>query len=506
MKRFFAMVLALLIAMSASALAEFPLTEEPITLTCFSRTDSRTTGDLNDMIFWDYYEDLTNVHVEVTSVDSSIYMEKLNLMFTGNDLPDILFCGSVDISFIQQNAEAGLLLPLNDLIAEYAPNLTALFEERPDWRLDCTLPDGNIYVMPNISMPFRTNSMQLINEKWLAELGLEKPTNTDELYDTLVAFRDGDPNGNGLADEIPLTFSSLSYMYNSMAWFDLLYGSNFCFEDKDGTVVFAPYTDNFKEWLLFMKKLYSEKLLDNDLFVQTNTQVIAKGSGEYQLNGMSIANGVTNFVSGDYAYDYGVLPVLTSATGQKMFPGRNQCQATSRGFLITSACEHPEIAVQWCDYFYTQPGAELIWMGVEGVNYVRTEEGSYEWTEDYDESIHRIEATGASTSIMPDLWLSADPNTNLSGQTNLFRTQFQETGDLMVAFPIVYYDEETNIEMDAYSTDVNAFVKEKIAAYITGTTDIEADWDAFQSTLRSMQSDRMIEIMQAAVDVRNANE
>ena len=36
-----------------------------------------------------------------------------------------------------------------------------------------------------------------INQTWLDNLGLEVPTNMDELEEVLIAFKEGDPNGNG---------------------------------------------------------------------------------------------------------------------------------------------------------------------------------------------------------------------------------------------------------------------------------------------------------------------
>lgn len=44
----------------------------------------------------------------------------------------------------------------------------------------------------------------MINKVWLDKLGLEVPTTLAELKEVLIAFRDGDPNGNGIQDEIPM--------------------------------------------------------------------------------------------------------------------------------------------------------------------------------------------------------------------------------------------------------------------------------------------------------------
>ena len=43
-----------------------------------------------------------------------------------------------------------------------------------------------------------------INQTWLDNLGLDVPTTTEELYTVLKAFKENDPNGNGIQDEYPL--------------------------------------------------------------------------------------------------------------------------------------------------------------------------------------------------------------------------------------------------------------------------------------------------------------
>jgi hypothetical protein len=47
-----------------------------------------------------------------------------------------------------------------------------------------------------------------INMEWLNKLDLEIPTTTDELTTVLRAFKEQDPNGNGLRDEIPMISGS----------------------------------------------------------------------------------------------------------------------------------------------------------------------------------------------------------------------------------------------------------------------------------------------------------
>ena len=86
--------------------------------------------------------------------------------------------------------------------------MQAIFDERPELKAAVTASDGHIYALPNAeelglgAVPFFWS----INTAWLDELGLEMPTTVEQYHDVLVAFKTQDPNGNGKADEIPLSF------------------------------------------------------------------------------------------------------------------------------------------------------------------------------------------------------------------------------------------------------------------------------------------------------------
>ena len=76
-----------------------------------------------------------------------------------------------------------------------------------------TAPDGHIYSFPWIEeLGSGKRSIQAVDDipldkyEWLDELGLEIPTTTEELKEVLIAFKTQDPNGNGEADEIPMSF------------------------------------------------------------------------------------------------------------------------------------------------------------------------------------------------------------------------------------------------------------------------------------------------------------
>ncbi len=46
-------------------------------------------------------------------------------------------------------------------------------------------------------------------------------------------------------------------------------------------------------------------------------------------------------------------------------------------FAITDKNEHPEATIRWMDYFYSDEGARLFFMGIEGETFEETEDGQF---------------------------------------------------------------------------------------------------------------------------------
>ena len=184
----------------------FPVVREPVTLTVYGQRD-QNQADWDEVMVLKEYEKMTNVRMDYQEVPADGFQENLQLLFASNDLPDVfLRCWLTDNQIATYGVTSNQLMPLEDLIDTYAPNLTRVLEENPLMRQAITASDGHIYAIPqiDISATGRIDFKQWINKKWLDELKLDIPTNYEEFKEVLIAFRDGDPNGNGEKDEIPL--------------------------------------------------------------------------------------------------------------------------------------------------------------------------------------------------------------------------------------------------------------------------------------------------------------
>lgn len=233
------------------------------------------TKDIEDIPSFQELSEKTGVKVVWEQVRSG-WEEKKNAILSSGDVPDVFLGGAITDADISAYPE--LFLPLNDYVEEQAPNVMRMFEEKPDTRMLAVFTDGNIYGLPSVKFhrPDST-SMMMINQDWLDALGLETPRTLEEFRDVLRAFRDGDPNGNGKADEIPFDFSNNRGLFTAM---NLIGAYGKCAEDfsgewfgmAQGEILFLPVTEEYYQLTGYLHSLFEEGLINPEVFSQDYSQ------------------------------------------------------------------------------------------------------------------------------------------------------------------------------------------------------------------------------------------
>ena len=189
----------------------------------------------------------TNVHIEWQVQSLNDWGEQKGIMLAGGELPDIIFGNQTfNDADIMNNSE--LFMPLDDLIDQYMPNYKKALEEMPDLKKVCTFPDGQMYSMGK-NLPLRPKSCNqpIINKQWLDNLNLEVPTNVDELYEVLKAFKEQDANGNGDPnDEIPISGSKGISMDLLNPWGITDLNGYKMLVNEDGSLTYYPTCEAYK--------------------------------------------------------------------------------------------------------------------------------------------------------------------------------------------------------------------------------------------------------------------
>ena len=407
MKKTLSMVLALLLALTAlPALAgsenfnpdgEYPLFKEKVNLT-IGVPQSVHVEDFNTNWMTTYIEELANADITF-----EVYTSEMNTQLTmaitgGSDLPDILFTSSVSIELMDQWASAGALVPLGEYYEKYGYYVNDAKERTGvDFLQLVTSPDGEIYTLPgyNQSLTNECPDRIWIYRPWLEALGLEEPTNAEELYTVLKAFKEQDPNGNGQADEIPM----ISIYGKNKSWWRALmnmfqYTPANDWTLQDGKVIYAASTEAYREGLKYIRKLFDEGLIDPMSFTIDREQVQALASGETCLVGMNMFADAPAPYHSERALEYTLLSPFKNAGG-KMQTTYSPSQPMVCG-LITTSCEDPESAFRFCDLLYRDDMSIINHWGQEGVH--------WEWAQEGDKSNYDYLGYKASFRELESLW------------------------------------------------------------------------------------------------------
>ncbi|MGT2832743.1 ABC transporter substrate-binding protein [Streptococcus halotolerans] len=335
---------------------KFPL-KDKVTLKFMTTSSTLAPKDPNKKLIFKRLEQETGVHIDWTNYQSD-FAEKRNLDISSGDVPDAIHNdGASDVELMKW-AEQGVIVPVEDLIDEHMPNLKKILDENPQYRALITAPDGHIYSFPWIEelgegkeSIHSVNDMAWINKKWLDELGLDMPKTTDELVKVLEAFKTKDPNRNGKADEIPLSFINSAGNED----FKVLFGSfgtgdndEHVVVGNDGKVDFTADNDDYKEGIKFMRSLYEKGLIDSEAFEQDWNTYTSKGNDQkYGVYFTWDKNNVTGSNE-----DYQVLPVLEGPDGEKNVTRTNNVGFQRDRMVITSVNKNLELTAKWIDAQY----------------------------------------------------------------------------------------------------------------------------------------------------------
>lgn len=483
-----------------------PIVDETLSLT-FGGTKSALAPDYSGMELVQQWERDTNIAITWENLPEQVYLEKKNLMLASDDLPDVLFNTGLTDAEVVQNGTNGTLLPLEDFIEEHAPILSGILEERPDIRAAITASDGHIYTLPSVEelSILQYPNFLFINTAWLDALGIPMPTTIEEYQAALEAFKTQDPNGNGQADEIPLTFRTDSFAANPHDLIAALGGqpeNNDHRIVRDGTVEFTANTDEYKAGVSALAGWYADGLIDVESFSQDDVAYLAKGKSQTPIVGSFFWWELKEMVGEDRLGDYALLGVLEGVDGTLASVSNNQ--EINRGAMaITKANKYPSATIRWADRLFDPVmSAQANW-GPIGVTLqedpsgvlvqIPAEAGVAEGER------RQLVAPGGPKIIQEkDFESVVAPEPRAKERQDLVAEHYApyKAND---AYPPVLLSNDELDQVSFAQADINILVKEKFASWVANDT-IDDEWDAYVSQLQSMGVEDVTRVYQEAYD------
>jgi putative aldouronate transport system substrate-binding protein len=476
---------------------------DPITLQVFIDTEGTDAAAITDSRLTKYMEERFNIKLDVVSGTTA---ETLTLMLASGDYPKLIYRAWYSMLEVVKYGELGVFVPLEDYIAEYAPNVTKAFEENPALKAAVYAPDGHIYMMPFWEECFHcTQSMKFwINTEWLKAVGMDMPTTTEEFEKVLIAFRDQDPNGNGKKDEIPLTgfpggwnaepwnFLMNAFIYNTGTGTDYVYING----DK---VAFAPTQPEWKEGLKYINSLYDQGLIDPQAFTQTDEQFKNLCLSEEELVGVYAAGhlgmGVDPWVNLERANKYEPVLPLKGPAGVQVNPYFPNTGMSGSYAITNKASKEEAIAfIKLLDWHYSQEGSVSAWFGPKDVGWTWAAPGDVGING--DPAIWKV-LESASADIATDLtwnpifYMPAKLFLGWASSQDIYTTDGYERRLYLNTKEYEKYKPEhipptgmymTSEDSDAYSQMIVSIQNQvylNSVAFIAGEKDIDTEWDAY---------------------------
>jgi putative aldouronate transport system substrate-binding protein len=479
----------------------FPIVDESVSMTVFGSRD-QNQADWKDVKMLTEYQKLSNVNMIYQEVPGQGFDEKKNLLFASNDLPDVFVRSMLNkVEIATYGMESGQLIPLNDLLEEYAPNFMAIMEEYPHIRASITSADGNIYALPelDLSNTGRMGFKQWINKEWLAKLNLDVPTTPAELLYVLRAFRDRDPNGNGLQDEIPLGIREASSIYVLGGAWGLENQMKDTINIVNGKVHFWLKDQRFKEYLQFLNQLYAEKLLWKDY---------------YKRDLPAWRSNLSNALFGAFYMPYSDVflnvedqfmgyPPLVGPYGDQLWSDANSGVLQVGAFAISNVCQYPEVAMRWVDYFYSDEGSLFFRYGIEGETYTIDQSGNPVFIDSILKSPKGFMTALGEINLVPG---GAFPQKITNATDGVVASALtKEVSAIMVPYlpEHVYiqpsFTQEETEEYVMIVQDLYKYRDESVTKFILGEWSFDK-WDEYSNTLDRIGLGRLEKLYQQAFD------
>jgi putative aldouronate transport system substrate-binding protein len=510
---------------------------DKVIISVMSPADEDTKLDTNSIttMLSDKYK--IKFQFQTTTMDGGPAKEKRQISLASGDYPDLFmlipWVDAFTKTDVQKLGQQGVAVPLEGLIKQYAPNIQKALDSNPVLKAMSTTPDGHIYAMPQWSDCYHCTypDKLWINSAWLKKLNLQMPKTTEDLRTVLQAFKTQDPNGNGKADEIPMTTdtgdsSLINYLMGAFAYapYGANNGNTELLELNGSTVATPVDKPEWRAGLKYINSLYKQGLIDPASFTQNaealqtvgnNPAAVEVGSSPVLWPGIFVQLGSKD--GRDKQYD--AVPPLTGPDG-KSYTAYNNPTSTGYTFMLTnkSSKEARIAAIKMLDYIYTDEGQTIVNSGPEGVGWVKPGAGDIAldtkvtptWKPLPSANVPKNVAWSSLGQYYVTLALrnaEAVPE-DIYSEAGLERRLFQATQqyephvDKTQVFPEaeVWVDQSSVSELATLTTNLDSYVNQGELAFITGQKNIDTDWDSWVKGLDGVGMKRYLQINQQAYD------
>lgn len=494
---------------------DLPLVDEETTLTIWMGINPNVlaiTNDVgNDCVLWNELAERTGVRLKFTALSPDTESEQFNLMVASNDLHDII---SNATTLYTNGGEAAvadevLIDHLPYLTPELTPQICKLMETYPDAVPEALTESGWLAGMPQMSM--QTEATQtfgpMIRKDWLDELGMDIPETYDEMYEVLSAFKEK----KGASAPMALNYAATG-INNGLCQGYGIFGlvaeaaQSEPYYQVDDVVTYGPIQPEFKEYLTMLNKWYEEGLLWQDFmsyqdFQNPPTDIILSDNCGFFYGEVTFIATLAD-ASNTEGFELVAIPDLVRNSGDTIPFNAERTYTAATPWSISTQCEEPELAMQFCNYMYTDDGAVLCNYGIEGESFVYNDQGQPVFTDLVLKNPDMSTTVALFMYCMDRGPFYRDETREQSGYTQAQREASDIWNSNMTtgrALGSTALNTEESESVNEFYGDIKTYITQSVLEFVTGTRSLD-EFDAYVQHIKDMGIDQVTACWQDAYE------
>lgn len=473
--------------------------DKPVTINLWYGAAVTEAGPIPDnWVGYQIIKDKLNIDLKLTALPSNDTDQDVKIQAAGaaNNLPDVFM---VHRPALVNLVKQGLIAELDDSFYSAIPTRTEKYHSDPDSMSYGTI-NGKNYGM---AVPSQRTGIEglVIRKDWLDKLGLQVPTNLDELKEVLRAFTYNDPDGNGKND----TYGYGAYIesdatlkgYPGARLFPIMgaFGVEGLWSFDSATLGLNVYKPEFYDFMVFMKKCCDNGVIDpNWLSYKKDDFRAAWKQGKFGvMKEQNAAYAATsNYAPFDKNFPEGSWTILDPITGPN---GKASIGAYDQNFRIYAISAKAEKAgkkdaiAKLLEWMSSDEGYFLCGWGVEGVNYVKDANG-VPVAGDLGDSAFSGPKSQVYTQLRNMVFYNSDTELASRYPTYITETSKKEMSALKVLREMQSKTWTANIgagTMPTPNADVKRFYEQSLAEFLTGSRALNPEnWQKFLDQFNSI--------------------
>ncbi|MCP1306076.1 extracellular solute-binding protein [Paenibacillus tyrfis] len=315
-------------------------------------------------------EELTNTDLNIVLVPHKEFEQKMIQMFATNDIPDVVQgSGGVAGKEMAGSVQAGVFLPLDDLLQKHGQNLLKKIP-KDAWQKETY--QGKIYAIPEfLSNPSRRATA--IRKDLLDKAGLPVPKTVDEYLNVLRKFKE-------LGVEQPYQGrENFKYADTFFGAFDAFPYLSMHMQQGDQIVPKFFNVDNMTKALQTYKTMFDEGLISKEFATINPTvyknNILAGKAGMWAMNANEVLQWEKQLQANVPTAKVELIPSPVGPDGKG---GYYLYNSVTRAWFINKKVKNPEAIIKFFDWMLSDEAEKFFTFGIEGETY-KTVDGKIEY-------------------------------------------------------------------------------------------------------------------------------